>query len=233
MSRIDAVGLARQTAGMGTKETVPEYFPPVESAEVNDNREELTIEETIGNRFPTGLDYGTRFFEVTLAGAPRSASVPRTLSGFLGQPTSSGAGPYTHLFDPAAAAKTPEPHSMFVLRRDPNPSIVDLFWDGKGNQLEFSCAANEYVRFNESWIFLDLDDTQVEPAITIDAGARRKFTEVTAQISVNGAGATTIVLASFSFTYNNNLDTDEAVLLAQALRAAGRERRLRGQVLAA
>lgn len=213
MSRIDFVGLARQTAGMGTKVTVMEYFVPVERVTVNPNTEQLTIEETLGTRFPTGLDYGTRFFELPLEGAPRMTSLPRILSAFLGQPASAGTtGAYTHTFDPTLAGKVCEPHSLFVVRKDPNPPIVDLFWDARGNTMELSCAPNEYLRMNASFIALDLDDTQTAPTPTTDNSNRRKFSEVIVESSPDGTTWTAIPSAQWGITYNNNLDTDEAVL---------------------
>src|SRR5213082_1653928 len=156
MSRVDFVGLARQPAGQGTKVTTMEYFVPVESSSVNQNREELTIEETVGNRFPTGLDYGTRYFEVPMSGAPRMASIPRVISGFLGQPTTvAGAGgdvgAYTHTFDPTVAGKVPEFHSIFAVRKDPNPAIVDLFWDARGNELALNVAPNDFLKMEANW----------------------------------------------------------------------------------
>ena len=72
MSRIDFVGLARQAGGKGDMEATMEYFVPVETANVTISRETLEIEETTGTRFPIGIDYGTRYFEVPLAGAPRA-----------------------------------------------------------------------------------------------------------------------------------------------------------------
>ena len=58
MARSDSVGLAKQTA-LGTKQTTMEFFVPVESAEISNNVETLEAEETIGTRFPTGVDYGS------------------------------------------------------------------------------------------------------------------------------------------------------------------------------
>ena len=58
MARSDSVGLAKQTA-LGTKQTTMEFFVPVESADVSNAVETLEAEETIGNRFPSGIDYGS------------------------------------------------------------------------------------------------------------------------------------------------------------------------------
>jgi hypothetical protein len=225
MSRVDVVALARQTAGMGTKVTSMEYYVPVESSDATQNRDTLEIEETVGDRFPTGLDYGTRYFEPNMSGAPRMASVPRILSGFLGLPDSvpgSGAtaGTNVHTFDPTASGKVPEPHSIFVVRNDPSPAIVDLFWDARGNELEFSVQPNDFLRMNAGWIALDLDDSQSAPTPTTDLTHRRKFSECVVQVSSdNGSTWSSYVTAAFGITYSNNLDTDEAILGSRKLYA--------------
>jgi hypothetical protein len=224
MSRIDIVGLARQGSGMGTKETTMEYFPPEITADVAQQREALTIEETLGSRAPSGLDYGTRFFELPLNGALRPAAGPRMKSGFLGQPTSvagaaGDAGSNVHTFDPLAAGKVPEPHSLFCVRKDPNPPIVDLFWDAIGNSFEETYAPNAYVLGTYNWIALDLDDSQSAPSPSRDTSHRWKFSEVTVYINLDGGGEAAVKCAAATVTYNNNLDTDEAVLGSRKLYA--------------
>ena len=125
MSRIDFVGLAKQDA-MGTEETTMEYYVPVETATPTTDRQTLTMEETIGSRFPTGLEYGTKFFTIPMVGAPRPASLPRIISGFAGQPVSATGGPpgtHKHTQDSTAALPdgAPQPHSIYAVRMDPSP----------------------------------------------------------------------------------------------------------------
>jgi hypothetical protein len=210
---------------MGTKVTSMEYWVPVESSDVNDNATQLTIQETIGNRFATALDYGTRFFEIPMSGAPRASSFPRVLSGFLGNPATTGGGPYVHTFDPTAAGKIPEPHSIFAIRNDPKaqgqPAIVDLFWDARGNELQVNIAANDYVKMDANWIALDLDDTQAAPVASYDSSNRFKFSQVAVEWTLDGTftDQDPILAASAGVTYQNNLDTDEAVLGSRKLYA--------------
>src|SRR5262245_25035238 len=206
MSRIDFVGLARQPSGKGTKVTTMEYFVPVESADVTISRETLEIQETTGSRFPIGIDYGTRYFEIPLSGAPRVASLPRILSAFMGQPATAGAtAPYTHTFDPILAGKIAEWHSIFAVRRDPSPNIVDLFWDCRGNELALNIAPNDYLRFDATFFGLHLDDTTAAPSPTTDLTQRKKFSEATVSTSVDGGTTwSPAVSAGWGFTYNNN-----------------------------
>jgi hypothetical protein len=207
---------------MGTPVTVMTDFPPVISCEPVQNQDALEIEETIGNRFPTGLDYGTRFFNVPIEFAPRPASFGRILSGFLGLPATTGSGPYTHLFDPVAVAAAddgPEPHTIAVSRKDPNPAIVDFFGDCIGDQLELTMAANDYMRATATYIGKALDDEQSAPAVTIDATPRFKFSQILVYINLAGAGEAAVVCRDAKVTYSNSIDTDEAVLGSRELYA--------------
>lgn len=197
-----------------------EYYVPVETADVATNRETLEIEETTGTRFPIGIDYGTRYFEIPMVGAPRVASLPRVLSGFLGQPATTGAGPYVHTFDPTAAGKMAEWHSIFAVRKDPVPPIIDLFYDARGNELSLDIAPNDYLRFSATWYALHLDDTAALPTPTTDMTQRKKFSEAIVELSADGGTTwTPKVSAAWGFTYNNNLDTDNAVLGTRELYA--------------
>lgn len=222
MSRLDSVGLAKQ-AGIDSKVTTPEFYVPVESASVSLNRELLEIEETIGTRFPTDPDYGTSFWELSIAGAVRAASFPRLLSAFLGAPTTSSpdtaAAPTArkHAFDPVPSAGTPVPHSILITRADPSPKIVDLFYGCMGQEISLSVEPNNYVRFDASLVAKELDDTQAAPTVTADLSDRFRFHEAKAYISVAGGGEVEIKIERWSITYGNGIDTDEFVLGSQRL----------------
>lgn len=220
MSRIDAFGLARQTAGFGTKVSTMEYFPPVETSEPDTDNTEIEVNETSGTRFPTGIEYGTLFHRIPVSLAPRMDSLPRLLSGALGQPTTTTptAPAKLHTFDPTAAGKVPEPHSMFVVRKDPSPAIVDLFWDALVDSFSIDFAANDVMKANFNYVALDLDDTQAAPTVTSDISKRRVFTEVVVYFD-SGAGEAAIKCQSAGVTYSNNLDTDEAILGTRKLYA--------------
>lgn len=219
MSRLDTVSLAKQAA-MGTKQTVMEYTVPVESCEPRLQRTEMTAEETDGTKFPTDLEYGSRFFEVPMVGKARVTSIPRVLSGFLGAPTTIAAPGGTgtakkHQFDPVG--KTLVPHSIDVARRDPNPVINDLYWDAIGNELSLGVAPNDWIEFNAGWIARDLDQAQSAPVVTHDLSRRLAFHTFQAFISVNGAGEVALPLGSFSLRYSNNVATDQPQLGSRSL----------------
>lgn len=218
MSRLDSVGLAKQTA-LGTKNVTPEYTIPVETAEGGINRETIEREETTGTKFPSDIEYGSRFFEVALAGDIRLNSGPRLASGFFGAPTTTtpagGTTSKQHLFNPVG--KTLVPHSILANRTDPSPAITDLFWDALGNEITFSVEPNGRFAYEASYIARALDDTLAEPTPTYDASARFPFHQVKAYVSIDGGGETTLDCSAFSVTYTNNIDTDQVVLGSQDL----------------
>jgi hypothetical protein len=219
MSRVDEYGLARQSSGRGTPNATMQYWPPVETVEVRDQAVDITVEETIGNRFPAGLDYGTRFFSITPRGVARFASLPRILSGFLGQPDAGAAvsGVYPQVFDPAAAGKIPEWHSMYVVRNDPlaaatpGDAIIDLFTDCRGEQLDIDVEANNYLRFAAQFYGLLLDDDDANPTSSIDTSSRVKFPYVSVFLD-DGGGEEEVKCRSWGLTYTNGHDTDQAIL---------------------
>ncbi len=61
MARSDVVGLGKQTA-QGTMNTSPSIYVPVTSADANLNQSEISIDETVGDRFPLASDPGSRFY---------------------------------------------------------------------------------------------------------------------------------------------------------------------------
>jgi hypothetical protein len=216
MARNDSLGLAKQVAE-GTGVAVMEYFPPVESVDVSQNLETIEIDETTGTRFPTRLEYGTEFWGLDASGAARVASLPRLLSAFFGAPTTTtpdGALAPTarqHLFDPAAAGKTPIYHSALVTRTDPDPPIVDLMTDVLGNELTLSVEPNGLLMFEASLIGRTRASA-AEPSPTFDFSRRFPFHEAKAYLSIDGGVEAEVKVGAWSFTYNNNLDTDAWVL---------------------
>ena len=224
--RNDSVGLAKQTGagpgGLGTKETVMEVFVPVESASPGTNTEEMTAEETVGHPFPTDRANGTQFFEPTLAGKCRSVSLPRLLSGFLGDPlttTPDGVAAPTarnHNFD-VVARPTPRAHSILMTREDPDPAIVDLFWDALGQSLELAVESENWISFDASYVAREIDEDEVAPTVTADLSRRFPFYELKAYISVNGAGEVETAIDAFGLTYDLNVSTDNKQLGSRRL----------------
>lgn len=226
MSRVDSVGLGKQTGagegGLGTANPTPSYFIPVESADTGTNIEEMTREETLGHSFPTDPDRGVQFFEPSLSGACRSASLPRLLSLFLGDPLTTtpdatGApSAHNHNFNPVARP-IPRAHSILLNRTDPNPAITDLLWDAIGNSLTLSLTPNDWMAFEAGLVAAKIDDTLSEPSVTADLTRRFAFYETKAYLTIGAGVEAEIAVSDVSLTYNLNVDTDQAVLGSRQL----------------
>ncbi len=226
MSRVDSVGLAKQTGagegGLGTKNVTPSFYVPVESADTGTNTEEMTREETLGHQFPTDPDRGVQFFEPSLSGACRSASLPRLLSMFLGDPLTTtpdatGApSARNHNFNPVARP-TPRAHSLLLNRTDPSPAITDLLWDAIGNSLTLQVSTNDWMAFEASLVAAQVDESLTEPSVTADLTRRFAFYETKAYLTIGGGAEAEIAVADVSLTYNLNVDTDQAVLGSRRL----------------
>lgn len=226
MSRIDSVGLAKQTGagdgGLGTRQTVMEYFVPVESASPGINTEEMTAEETLGIPFPTDRANGVQFFEPTMSGKCRGAGLPRILSAFLGDPlttTPDAAGAPTarnHNFNPVARP-TPRALSILLNRTDPVPAITDLIWDAMGQSLELAVSADDWITFDATLVAKEIDETQPEPSVTADLTRRFAFHECKAYISVNGGAEVETAIDEYTLGYDLNVPTDNKVLGSRRL----------------
>lgn len=222
--RQDSLGIAKQTGsgdgGLGTKQTTMEYFVPVETAETGEDITDMTIEETLGNPFPTDHEHGTIFWSPKYAGACRGASLPRILSGFLGDPltTTPGGGTTSrnHNFEPVARP-IPRAHSILLNRTDPAVAITDLLWDAVGNELALKVETDDWMKFEASYVARDIDEARPEPTVTTDYSRRFAYYESKVYISIDGAGETEISVGNWGLTYGLDVDTDNKVLGSQRL----------------
>jgi hypothetical protein len=216
--RSDVFGMAKQTT-KGTGVFTPEYFVPVEAADMNPNIEILDIVETAGKRFPINPpDLGSANYEVTANGAIRPGALPRLLSGFLGAPTSTKPGTlaYLHSFDAYAADINLILQSLLVGRADPTPKITDWAYDCYGASLELTGTVNDYLKFSGTWNGKSLDTVQTFPAApTVDSTERFPYQTITCQIGVDGGGLVTVKCREFTLTYTNDIDLDFLALGSQ------------------
>lgn len=225
MSRIDAVGWAKQTVA-GTKQTTAEYFTPVESVDVTPQRDEITVDETTGHRYPSPLEYGIQYWKLKFDLRPRLGSFPRVLSTFFGAPTTTtpdGAGAPTAKKHTFGAGVAPVPHSIYVVRKDPAPAITDLFYDVYGDDVELSMDPSGVLKATANMIALNLDATQTAPTVTLDTSARVQFDQVVAMVSVNGGAEAPLSVRSFNCKYSNAIDTDAGKVLGSRLLAGTKE----------
>jgi hypothetical protein len=213
MSNRDAVGVAFQ-GDIATKNATMAAWPQVTSESLAPTRDTLSIDETTGTRAPEDIDLGAKSYAGSIDGAARPASFPYFVTGAMGYPgsTAPAAGVGLHTWDPLAAGKSPVPLSIMTINNDPDTPVVDLFYGCMVDSLEMSVEPNDYLMFKAAMIAIGLDDTQSAPSITRDATSKFRFSQVTAQISVNGVALADIDLARFACTYGNSMDPDEPSL---------------------
>lgn len=212
MARRDSFGIAAQTDWGDANDTM-EFFIPVESVDVSHNDETIEVDETTGTRFPSRIEKGTRYAELTVNGPVRAESFGRVLYATFGEPTTDGTNnpAYVHTFDPAESDAHPLPVSMLVTRKDPVVPIVDLFEDAIVNTLSLTCEPNGYLSYSAQLVARDYTP-DADPSPTLDFSERFPFHRLTAYISVDGGQEEEIPLASWSMEYSNNIPTDAFVL---------------------
>jgi hypothetical protein len=134
----------------------------------------------------------------------------------MGEPVTSGSGPYTHTFDPLPITY-PVPLTVWgvnndLLKNDAGTSvgpIVSKFIGAVGNTLTISCEVNNYVRFDGSLVSkaADVDDGSA-PSITTDTSKKWVFNQILVEMKVGAGSYAETYANSFSFEMNNNLITD-------------------------
>lgn len=216
MSRVDKTGIAAQV-DINTPASAPSYGIPVVTESINKNQDIIDINETLGSRGPSQSEYGVRFFEGSMSGAVRPVSFPLLLAAYMGEPVTTGAGPYVHTFDPLAITY-PVPLTVFGVNKDQllndslgviaNP-IIAKFLGAVGNQMTISAEVNNYLLFEGTMASkgADVDDTS-EPSITQDTSRKWAFNQIEVQIGIGAGALATTYAQSFSFVFNNNLITD-------------------------
>jgi hypothetical protein len=218
--RNDLLGLAKQ-ATKGTGVFTAEYYVPVEQANGSPQIEQIEIVETLGKRFPSDPpDKGSSTYEVSAQGACRPAALPRLLSGFMGDPTTTTPGGATtsrqHAFDMWAADTSLRLHSILVGRADPNPKITDWFYDMYGSSLTLSVAPNDYLKFDAQWAGRLLNVAQTFPvAPSSDATQKFTYSTVKAYITVGAGAEAEVKCGEASITIANEIDLDYLALGAQ------------------
>lgn len=216
MSRVDSFSLAAQE-DWGVPNTTMDYTVPVESVDVSHNQETIEVDETTGTRFPTRIERGTRFGELSATGLVRAISFGRIASAFFGlpdtaQPDAVGSPTvYRHTFDPAASGKAPIPHTIVVAREDPDPAIVDQFNDCIGNEMTLSVEPNGILTFSASFVARDSEEV-ASPSPTSDFSRRFPFHQASVFLKIGEDAEEEIPTAAWSWTYSNNVPTDVFVL---------------------
>lgn len=91
MSQYDYLGVSVQEGTEKTAETVADHFPPVANESINQSREELSYEETVGVRAPIEQQYGGVHYEGDIEGAVRPNSTAVFITSAMGPPVTTNA----------------------------------------------------------------------------------------------------------------------------------------------
>jgi hypothetical protein len=174
----------------------------------------LTLDETIGNRFGLDPDPGSRTYDVAMAGAVHPNVRPRPVR--VHGPVDDDDARRRHPVAPArlrpgrdadgdlahddARSRRPDTrhrrHAVGRARRHDHVSV----------------APNEYMLFDASFVARKLDDAQTTPTPTIDGTTKVRSTTSSRTSTIDGGSEAAVSLESFSLTLSNNIDRDFVVL---------------------
>lgn len=212
MSKIDSIGIAKQSA-FGTKQTTMEYYYDVEGASIDGNPDTIDNITTVGYKFSNPLDMGKQLYKVELDVIPRAASFPRLLSSFYGAPTTStvDTSAKQHIFEPVTASSLVY-SSILMTRKDQPSAIVDLPYDCAGSTLTVSGKTNDFVKVKAQMVAANNDNTRTAPSVTLDATERYKWSQAKLYANINGGGENQIKVNAFEFTYNTALEDDHLIM---------------------
>lgn len=220
MSRADQLGMAPQV-DLDTTASAVAFSPPVTAEDIEIDREDLEIDETLGTRAPAAQEYGGRIFNGNVEGAIRPKSSGIVFTSFWGDPVSdqpaSVTDPtvYQHVWDPIV--NDPRPITIWTVNNDPKPDpIIDKYVGALGSELTLTCEANDYYLFEAEYLAKSIVGlTPPAPSMTRDTTGKWPFHQVTAQLAVGSGSYSTIKLREFEMSYDNNLEDDQFVLGSQ------------------
>lgn len=194
------IGMGKETAwGTGVAPSV--FYPATE--EINQEIARLRIEEPHASLAPLASEAGRRSVQGGLKGIPGyTDAIGHLLLAFFGQVSTSGAGPYTHVFsvaDPVAADHARPPYSVQVTKG----SKTRRFVGGQLNRLGLSQSASDYLKFDADLIFKDFVDGLSPATPTFPTDAVFGFRDLAVK---RGGSALPVRVEDLSLTLNNNLN---------------------------
>ena len=216
MSARDSFGIAKQAA-LGTKQTVPEQFPPVEKVTIKDESDKITTDETTGSRAPVQGERGVKGYTLQASGSARPQSIAKVLSAFFGIPVKtnpylSQATAYSYMFDPIANDPAGNYFSLLAAMKDPKPTQIGfLGWDAAGASIKLSAQASGYLEWDAEFFALD-GETIALPTPTFDATKRFTFDSIKCYLTVNGGAEAEVKVSSWEVAYDLGLDKDGGIL---------------------
>lgn len=175
---------------------------------ITDDRGRLREDMVFGTRSTLPADPGRARFTGGFTDIPgRPQTVGEFLRAALGVPTTSGAGPFVHVFK-AKTTKFSEvaalpPYSATIKRR---ADLIDQFVGGQLSQLELRQPVDDALMLNADFLWKDVEAGSDE-TVTLDAGERFRYKH----LKVLKGGNPFPYLIDLTLTINNNLDPEETL----------------------
>lgn len=201
--RQGSIGLGKETT-FGTAVPPTIFFNGTES--LSEERGRLREPITFGSRELQPADAGRLRISGSIDGIhARPANLGHLLRAALGAPTTTGAGPYTHVFTPSKAkfsdAAALPPYTITVKR---NSGVIHRYSGGQLNTLTLNQPADNALSINTAWIAQGVANV-ADTLLVQEQNPRFRF----AQLEVTRAGTPFTLLESVGFTITNNLEVEE------------------------
>lgn len=217
MSRRDEFGFGLQ-GNIDTEAPSMSFSPPITGSEMAMDRQDMEIEETMGNRAPSAQDYGGKVFSGPVEAAARPTHLGGIFSMFWGPPITSTqpdamASPnvWTHEWDPLVA--DPVFATFLTKANDPDPSIINKFIGALGSELTLEVETNNYLLYTAEAIARQIImDPAAPAALTRETLPKWPFTDVQVLLGVAGSVPEIIKSKMWNIEFNNNLVDDEYIL---------------------
>jgi len=136
----------------------------------------------------------------------RPDGIGALLRAAIGIPSTSGAGPYIHLFEPTVDKFSPEaalpPYSATIKRG----SLIHQYSGGQLNTLTIRQPADDAMMIDTDWIFKGVAAVAAE-TVALEAGSRFRFQ----QLAVTKGGVTFPYLEDLTIGIANNLEAEETL----------------------
>ena len=200
------IGLGKESSwGTGA---APSVFLPG-SKDVNIEISRLRIEGPHATVAQLRSEAGRKNVRGGLGGVPGyTDAIGHLLRALLGDPSTSGSGPYTHAFtaaNPPADRDYARPSYSLQWTAD---GVTRRYTGGQLSQIQFQQAADDYLKLNLDWIFKSNQDGVSEATPTFPTDSVYGFRDLV----VKRAGADIPVrVESLDLTISNNLEPASAV----------------------
>ena len=214
------LGLGKETAfGTGVDPTV--FIPGTENIVINIPRDRDQQPNT--GRAPLAAETG----RIEIAGSTNGMraypqSIGHLLRAALGDPATSGTGPYTHVFGmPTGPVSDQQALPSYSITRKAGSS-VRRYAGGQLNSLTLNAPADGAVSFDADWLFLDFEDGVADPTVVLENASPFHCRDA----AHKRAGAAFPYIESLTLTLANNLEAEglqdgtckpAAILLGAAL----------------